>query len=165
MKDKTCCFTGHRIIPQEQYKAIFRKTKLAVKKLIRQGYLYFCTGGALGFDTIAALAVLKLKKQYSDIRLIIVAPCISQAKYWNEEEKRLYEDIKTKADKIIYTSLKYTAGCMHKRNRYLVDNSSACICYLTENSGGTFYTAGYAQEKGLKIINVAKNQPPQYFRK
>lgn len=45
---------------------------------------------------------------------------------------------------------------MHKRNRHLVDNSSRCICFLTEKTGGTFYTVNYASEHGLTIINVAK---------
>ena len=37
---------------------------------------------------------------------------------------------------------------MHKRNRHLVDNSSRCICFLTEKTGGTFYTVNYASEHG-----------------
>ena len=45
---------------------------------------------------------------------------------------------------------------MHKRNRHLVDNSSICICYLTENSGGTFYTVNYAKKQGLTVINLAE---------
>lgn len=45
---------------------------------------------------------------------------------------------------------------MHKRNRHLVDNSSACISYLTENKGGTFYTVNYAKSKGVEVINIAE---------
>lgn len=65
-------------------------------------------------------------------------------------------DIKQKADKVVYTSQEYTRGCMHKRNRHLVDNSSACISYLTENKGGTFYTVNYAKSKGIEVINIAE---------
>lgn len=61
IKEKTCCFTGHRDLPSSQYQNIFRKTEEKIEKFIMQGYRYFCAGGALGFDTIAALAVLKLK--------------------------------------------------------------------------------------------------------
>lgn len=68
----------------------------------------------------------------------------------------LYDDIKQKADKVVYTSQEYTRGCMHKRNRHLVDNSSACISYLTENKGGTFYTVNYAKSKGVEVINIAE---------
>ena len=44
---------------------------------------------------------------------------------------------------------------MQKRNRHLVDNSSACICYLTKSAGGTAYTVNYARRMGLRIINIA----------
>ena len=49
----------------------------------------------------------------------------------------------------------YTQGCMHRRNRHLVDHSSVCICYLTGSSGGTAYTVNYARKQGLEIINIA----------
>lgn len=68
----------------------------------------------------------------------------------------IYDDIKQKADKVVYTSQEYTRGCMHKSNRHLVDNSSACISYLTENKGGTFYTVNYAKSKGVEVINIAE---------
>ena len=44
---------------------------------------------------------------------------------------------------------------MHKRNRHLVDHSSICVCYLTEDRGGTAYTVNYAKKQGLKVINLA----------
>lgn len=49
----------------------------------------------------------------------------------------------------------YFKGCMHKRNRHLVDNSGYCICYLTRTQGGTAYTVDYALERGLPVINIA----------
>lgn len=156
MKEKTCCFTGHRNIPSGQYQKIFAKTEEMIESLIIKGYLYFGAGGALGFDTIAAFAVLKLKKRYPDIRLIFVLPCLSQTRGWTQEDIEIYEDIKQKADKVVYTSQEYIRGCMHKRNRHLVDNSSICIAYLTENKGGSFYTVNYARSKGIKVINIAE---------
>lgn len=91
-----------------------------------------------------------------DIRLILVLPCFSQTRGWSQEDIEIYDDIKQKADKVVYTSQEYTRGCMHKRNRHLVDNSSACISYLTENKGGTFYTVNYAKSKGVEVINIAE---------
>ena len=155
MKEKTCCFTGHRDIPSGEYQKIFAKTEETIESLIKKGYLYFGAGGALGFDTIAAFAVLKLKEHYPDIRLILVLPCLSQTRGWSQEDIEIYEDIKQKADKVVYTSQDYTRGCMHKRNRHLVDNSSMCISYLTDDKGGTFYTVNYARSKGLTVINIA----------
>ena len=72
-----------------------------------------------------------------------------------KEDKMVYESIKRKADSVVYTSQNYFRGCMHKRNRYLVDSSSVCICYCTKKTGGTAYTTDYAQKKRLQIINLA----------
>ena len=155
MKDETCCFTGHRDIPSEFKHELFSFTETVVENAIKNGYRYFGTGGALGFDTIAALVVLKLKERYPDIKLILVLPCHTQTNGWRKEDVEIYEEIKKQADKIVYTSQEYTWGCMYKRNRHLVDNSSLCICYLTENKGGTFYTVNYANKENLRIINIS----------
>ena len=156
MKDKTCCFTGHRDIGNHSIRNVVKTLEAELIKLIENRYCYFGAGGALGFDTIAAQTVLHLKERYTHIKLILVLPCVDQAKSWSYEDKVVYEDIKQKADKVVYTSKDYARGCMHKRNRHLVDNSSTCICYLTENKGGTFYTVNYASSKQLKIINIAE---------
>lgn len=155
MKERTACFTGHRTIPFLQRRKIEKRTEEALIEAIKQGYQFFGAGGALGFDTLAAQTVLRLKETYPQIKLILVLPCLSQARGWRPEDIAEYERIKAAADKVVYTSQEYTRDCMFKRNRHLVDNSSLCIAYLTENSGGTAYTVDYARFKGLIIKNVA----------
>ena len=59
------------------------------------------------------------------------------------------------ADEATYVSMSYDALCMQKRNRRLVDASDVCVCYLTDPTGGSAYTANYAKQKGLRIINLA----------
>ncbi|MCI8387289.1 MAG: DUF1273 domain-containing protein [Clostridiales bacterium] len=154
MKRYTCCFTGHRDIPHEKVQDITNRIEEAVIMLIKQGYLYFGAGGALGFDTLAAQTVIKLKKSYPQIKLILVLPCHTQANNWSDNDIAVYEDIKKQADKVRYTSNDYYSGCMYKRNCHLVDNSSACICYLAREQGGTAYTVNYAIKNGLTIVNV-----------
>lgn len=155
MRGQTVCFTGHRKIPPLQKVSIRRELKKTLVMLIEKGYCFFGAGGALGFDTLAALTVLELKNDFPQIKLILVLPCLSQADRWEEKDKAVYEDIKNKADKVVYTSQEYTRDCMFKRNRHLVDGSSVCVCYLTERSGGTAYTVDYARKQGLTVINVA----------
>ena len=156
MRKQTVCFTGHRKIPPERLNIVARRLRETIIKLIEDGYLYFGAGGALGFDTLAAQTVLELKTIYPQIKLILVLPCLSQTKGWSARDIEIYEDIKQKADKVVYTSQEYTKGCMHKRNRHLVDNSNTCICYLTEKSGGTVYTVDYARNNNLTIINLGE---------
>lgn len=109
----------------------------------------------MGFDTLAAKTVLDLKKDYPDIKLILVLPCRNQTRGWKEKDIETYESIKAQADKVVYTSEQYFRGCMQKRNRHLVDNSNMCICYLTTDDGGTAYTVAYAKKQNLRILNVA----------
>ena len=71
MKHQTCCFTGHRIIPQAQYPALKKRLASEIVHLIHQGVIYFGAGGALGFDTLAALTVLELKAEYPQM----ITPC------------------------------------------------------------------------------------------
>ena len=154
MREKTCCFTGHRQLPEDQKPEITANLEEAIVSLIHSGYLYFGAGGALGFDTLAAQTVLRLRKSYPQIKMILVLPCISQADRWAPGDMRIYQEIMKQADKVVYTSQDYSPGCMFKRNRHLVDHSSACICYLAKRSGGTAYTVDYARKCGLKIFNI-----------
>ena len=155
MREKTCCFTGHRKLPFWGRRKVAAKLEKTIINLIDRGIRFFGAGGALGSDTLAAQTVLRLKKKYSDIKLILVLPCLTQARGWPTEDVEEYERIKAQADKVIYTAQEYTKGCMHKRNRHLVDHSSVCVCYLTKDNGGTAYTVDYAEKRGLEIINLA----------
>jgi uncharacterized phage-like protein YoqJ len=84
-------------------------------------------------------------------------PYPAQAKKWSAEEQKMYEDIKKRAEKIIYTSESYKRGCFHIRNRSLVDEAAICVSYLLKQEGGTAYTVGYARKKGIETINIAKD--------
>lgn len=158
LRDMTCCFTGHRKLPPGEKKLIAMRLEKAITRLIDQGVIFYGAGGALGFDTLAAQTVLYLRQYYPQIKLILVLPCLNQTRGWSEADITIYEDIKQQADKVVYTSRTYFKGCMHRRNRHLVDNSSVCLCYLTESKGGTYQTVTYAQKCGRQIINLAKMQ-------
>jgi uncharacterized phage-like protein YoqJ len=155
MNPQTCCFTGHRWLPKEKLGQILKRLDYEVENLINQGVTDFISGGALGFDQIAASLIVAKKEMGRAIRLIFVLPCKNQDGYWRDEQKRLYRGLLTEADEIVYTSEEYFDGCMLKRNRHLADHSQVCICYLAETKGGTVYTVNYARRKGLRIINLA----------
>lgn len=155
MREKTVCFTGHRIIPPETRASLSAQLLNEIQTLVEDGYCYFGAGGALGFDILAAQAVLQLRHNFPQIRLILVLPCKEQTRGWPTADVDTYNEILHHADKVVYTAEHYYRGCMFKRNRHVVDNSSVCICYLTSNHGGTAYTVQYAQSQQLKIINLA----------
>jgi len=162
MRNKTCCFTGHRKLSISENVIKDRLSKV-LDNLIKNGIIFYGAGGALGFDTLAAEIVLEKKHIYPQVKLILVLPCIDQTKGWSSTDIDKYNYILSQADKIVYTSKKYYRGCMHKRNRHLVNNSSYCICYLENDAGGTAYTVGYANENGLKVYNIASTDYMEEF--
>lgn len=154
MHYKTCCFTGHRRLPSEEIPALQKRLEEEIRRLYREDFHYFAAGGALGFDTLAALAVLFLRDELPGLRLILVLPCLDQTCGWPPQDVGLYDFIKRRADKVVYTGQGYTPGCMHRRNRTLVEGSQCCLSYLTRRSGGTFYTVEYCRKKGVPVINL-----------
>lgn len=155
-KNTTVCFTGHRDIPADKRKDILRTLARTVGELYLEGYRTFCAGGALGFDTLAAAVVLVLKKKKNDVRLHLVLPCPDQTKGWRQADVDMYEAIKAEADAVTYAAPHYERGCMHTRNRQLVEQSAVCVAYMHKETGGTAYTVSYAKQHGLRVINVAE---------
>lgn len=156
IEEKTCCFTGHRNIPQEEKEAMTSRLEEIIARLFQAGITRFVAGGAMGFDTLAAQAVLRLRQKYPEIQLLLALPCRSQTRGWSAEHIAQYEAIKAQANDVVYTAQDYSRGCMQKRNRYMVDNSSVCVCYCTRGKGGTAYTVRYAEKKGLPVINIGR---------
>ena len=154
-KDSTCCFTGHRDIPRDEYMTTAELLSRCAERLILAGFNRFICGGALGFDTVAAVSVINLREKYPDICLFMALPCPDQDIKWMQKDRIFYRKILERADETVVLSDSYTKGCMMRRNRYMVDNSSVCICYVNKNSGGSFYTMNYAVNSGLRVINIA----------
>jgi len=151
---KICCFTGHREIKESDRAALKAALRKNLVFLIEEGYDTFRAGGALGFDMLAAAEVLSLKKEYPHIKLHIFVPCVTQNKYYNKEQNRQYLEQINSADKIFCISQEYYSGCMHRRNRALVDGADICIAYLCKTVGGTAYTVGYAEKNGCRVIRL-----------
>lgn len=156
MKEKTCCFTGHRDVPTRDKQAIIKNIERKVRELIGAGYLYFGVGGAIGFDTIAAQTLIRLRqKEFPQIKVILVYPFDGFTALWSTDQKRAYHDLFPCYDKVVKVAEKPSKSAFLTRNRHLINGSSCCICYLTKDSGGTAYTVSYAKQHGLHIHNVA----------
>ena len=155
-KQLVCCFTGHRKLEKFEEEAANNILDKLLDSLIAKGYTTFRTGGALGFDTMAANAVLKKKEQNGSIRLELILPCKSQSGKWSEDNKAEYDRIASLADSVEYVSEEYTLSCIWDRNRRLVNNSDICVAFCTKSSGGTYGTCTYAISKGIPVVNIAK---------
>ena len=110
----------------------------------------------MGFDTLAAFAVLEKKKKYGFVRLHLFLPCHGQDRGWPENMRMAYRHVLDNADSVRYAYDQYVSGCMYKRNRDMVNGSQLCVAYCGSSRGGTAYTVGYARKKGVRVINLFK---------
>ncbi|MCD7948112.1 MAG: hypothetical protein LUG13_07460 [Oscillospiraceae bacterium] len=58
----TCCFTGHRKLPADKIERMIVNLDKEIDNLIAQGVTDFISGGAVGFDQIAASLVVAKKR-------------------------------------------------------------------------------------------------------
>jgi uncharacterized phage-like protein YoqJ len=149
---QTACFTGHRNVPQGKIEDIKAQLEVAIRQLIGKGYKTFLSGGAVGFDTLAAETVIRLRSEFPHIQLVVVQPCKNQDTKWNETDKARYNALLSQADSVVCLSDSYYDGCMKVRNKYLADNSSACVAYLLRERSGTAQTVRMCRENGSEII-------------
>lgn len=160
IQQKSCCFTGHRVIPAEDALWLRQQVRQEVAALSRQGFEVFFSGGARGFDTIAAQEVLRLREEgLPRLRLVLALSFWGQDQNWPAKDSAAYQELIRQADVVIYVSNHYKKDCYLLRDRYMVDNSSFCLCYLNRRWGGTAYTVRYAQLQGLPVLNLAR--PPE----
>ncbi len=162
LKIITLCFTGHRSqkLPWRfnEYDERCKKMKITAKNHIEQaihdGYVYFISGMALGFDLACAEIVIELKEKYPHIKLIAAIPCKNQDILWDLENKKRYKMILRKADIIRYITENYTKSCMEERNDYMLKNSSRVIALFGGHYGGTKKTLELAKRQGKEIVII-----------
>lgn len=127
-----------------------------IEKLITKGVTDYISGGALGFDLIAASYIVAKKEMGSPIRLIFALPCKNHTEKWPAKAKELFGQLLGEADEVCYVSDAYEINCMKKRNQFMVDRAQYCICALLRNQSGTGQTVAYAGQKRRIMINVLK---------
>ena len=156
---KSVCFTGHRTIDGDREKLSARLYALLERLVTEKKVTDFYTGGAVGWDALAALTVLKLRESYPEVKLHLVLPCPfeEQSAKWNEAQKAEFQHILGLADSVEQVSDCYYNGCMKARNARLVELASDyCICYWNPKHyrSGTGQTVRMAQRKGIEVINL-----------
>lgn len=163
-RNKTaCCFTGHRPFglpsggdaQSDGMRALLLRLDSAIHDAANCGVTAFYAGGAAGFDTLAAEAVLRVKDAGASVRLFLKLPGRDQHKSFSPAEERRFLRILDAADGVDYAADTCSVFSMQARNRALVDASDVCVCYLARMKGGTLYTVNYALDCGIPVINLA----------
>lgn len=149
---KRCCFCGHSDIwdsgAEEKIKQV------AEDLILNHNVKEFWVGNYGNFDSCSATVIKELKKIYTDIRLDLVVPYLTNS---INEHKELYYK---RFDNILLADIpENTPKRFHitKSNEYMVDNSEFLICYIERSWGGAVKTYKYAKRRKLKIFNIAEN--------
>lgn len=77
-------------MPPCECQSIAERLEQTVIELTERGIKNFCAGGAVGFDSLAANTVLKLREEYPHIKLTLILPCLSQTRGWAESDIEVY---------------------------------------------------------------------------
>lgn len=183
-------FTGHR--PSNPYLGgydLYSPRNIQIKNTTKKAILYlmnyfeneevyhFITGGALGFDQIAAGVILELKKELPNKNIVLecAVPFKYQYANWrNQIDINRYNmqlassDIVTYVDRTIGYNLDkktavdyYSAYKMQLRNQYMVDklregnNNVLIALYDKKNTRcGTYNCIQYALKFNIKILYI-----------
>lgn len=152
-----CSFTGHRIIKPEHQKELSLMLDRAINYLYSEGCREFLSGGAVGFDTLAARCVIRFKMYHPDVRLKLILPCKNQDEKWSERQRSAYEHLLSSADEIEVVSDEYTDGCMRERNFLLANRADVLVAYVGHNRSGSAQTARMADSMGKTVYNLYKS--------
>lgn len=153
MFEDVCCFTGHRYLPADRLGEIKKRLEAEAEACIRQGVILFETGGAWA-STPWPLT------PFSGCGRVMPSGC-----GWSSPAPNRPSSGKKRTSwyggrsgsgrtETVTVSPHYFSGCMHRRNRWLVEHSGRCICCLGRETGGTAYTVRYARQRGLPVVNV-----------
>lgn len=145
-----CAVTGHRVLSSDFSK---EELRAALRALAAAGVRTFLCGMALGFDLLCAEEVLLLREELP-VRLVACIPCADQAARYPKFARERYERILDRCDERAVLHERYCDGCMFERNRYMVDRADLLLAYFTGRRGGTKYTVGYAEKRGIPVYLI-----------
>lgn len=151
---KVCSFTGHRNIPPAHKAALSELLERAINYAYAEGCREFRVGGALGFDTEAAKAVIKFRMSHSDVCLHVIIPCSDQADGWGAQKRAMYDYLLGSADRVSVLAEQYYDGCMKDRNRRLVEDCDMMIAYCSRYASGAGQTVRMAELAGKAVYNL-----------
>ena len=153
-ENKICAFTGHRVIEPKHFPLLEDLLSRAIVYAYGKGCKVFICGGALGFDTMAAKAVIKFRISHPDVSLVMYIPCFGQEKKWSFTQQNAYNYVLNAANEVVYTSDSYTSECMKVRNKAIANDADIVIAYVNNSRSGSAQTVRMATSLGKEVYNL-----------
>lgn len=140
--------TGHREIALPPARLV----NSICERLHQIGAKSVISGMALGWDMALAEAALIL-----ELPLTAAVPFPAQPDLWPDPEKRRYEGIIARAEKVVVLSEFTALSAYERRNRWMIDNADLVLAYWDGSlNGGTANAIRYASWPKSKkpIVNM-----------
>ena len=140
-----CTFFGHRDCRGLEETAIHN----AVMMLLDKGVDTFYVGNHGGFDSMVIPCLAKLQKAYPHISFSVVLAYLPTAS--NADNSSNTPSIYP--EKVEATPKRFA---IDKRNSWMLNQASYCICYINHTWGGAYKFASRAKRRGLVVVNLGR---------
>ncbi len=150
--NNTCCFFGHRDVFEPVSNLVYEKICNLIEN---KNVTTFIVGDHGDFDKLCSAMVRKAKKNYKDIKLILIRPYFSNELNTNKEYySDLYDDI------IIPDELAdaHYKTAIPLRNEWMIENSQYGIFYVKREYGGAYNALKYARKLNKEIFNLYQTE-------
>lgn len=136
----SCTFFGHR----DCYRLDQKVLSKAILDLIARGVNVFFVGNQGRFDAMVYSCLKAIRKTYPDIRISVVLAYLPTKRTEGEDmTDTIYPEIEG-----------HPKFAIERRNRWMIDHSNYCLCYIDHTWGGAYKFAVRAKHYGLHIINL-----------
>ena len=155
MKEKTCCFFGHRTINEtEELKS--KLIELIEKLIVEKQVDTFLFGSKSRFNSLCLELVTEIKEKYPHIKRVYV-----RAEYPDINEQYKNYLLESYEDTYYPEHIRSSGRAAYvERNYEMINKSKFCIVYYDEQGAPTTRKSGtkialdYAVKKGNQIINI-----------
>ena len=135
-----CTFFGH----SECYGLDVDTLRDAIRELIKQGADTFYVGNQGQFDAMVRGALRLLQAEHPHIRYSVVLAYLPTEK----QEFEVLSDT-------MYPEIEgHPKFAIQRRNKWMIDQSDECLCYIDHTWGGAYKFAQMAKRRGLAVINL-----------
>lgn len=163
---------GRRLMIKSEQRKYRRILKKILKDQIAEGAKIFCNAAAIGFETLAAQTVIRMRKRkkYRHIKFYLLDFGHEQGLPWIVETKEAYKKIRQEADLILRVPDE-EAVCdtqLYERVLKNADINTCCLCSAPFVVGDSYYMVELARHLGLKVViigNLQRNYVVTYERR
>ena len=140
-----CTFFGH----SRDFGLNVALLQNAIEKLILQGTDTFYVGNQGYYDARVLGCLKRLKKDHPHIRFSVVLAYLPT----ELPENDIYSEYSIFPEELDTVHPKFA---IDRRNRWMIDRSDICLCWVDFTWGGAYKFAGTAKKKGLTVINIGR---------